>query len=89
MIFTLSVPSTPQVLGYIFLTFSAAAQAARVPAEQQWWLQFHSSDFEEPLPIMAKHPSCAATVPCTPQPPLTHVCLVLPVRQEMWRELAL
>ena len=89
MIFTLSMPSTPQVVGYRFLTFSAAAQAARVPAAQQWWLQFHSSDFEEPLPIMPNHRACAATVPCTPQSPLTLVCLVLPLRQETWREFAL
>ena len=56
MIFTLSMPSTPQVVGYKFLTLSAAAQATRVPAEQQWWLQFHLFDFEEPSCIMAKPP---------------------------------
>ena len=89
MIFPLGVPSTPQVVGYTFLTFSAAAQAACAPAVQQWWLQFHLFDFEETLCIMPNHRACAATDPCTPQPPLTPVCLVLPVRQEMWRELAL
>ena len=88
MIFPLGVPSTPQVVGYRFLSFSAAAQAACAAAVQQWWLQFHLFDFEEPSCMMAKPPPCVATVPCTPQSPLTLVCLVLPVRQEMWRELA-
>ena len=63
MIFELGVPSTPQVVGYTFLTFSAAAQMACAPAVQQWWLQFHLFDFEETLCIMPNHRACAATDP--------------------------
>ena len=78
MILTLGVTSTPQVVGYKFLTLSTAAHVAPAPAEQQWQLQFHFCNFEEPSCIMAKHPGCVAGQPCTPQPPLTLVCLVLP-----------
>ena len=59
MILTLNVPSTPQVVGYIFFTSSAAAQATCAAAEQQWWLQFHLLDYEEPPCMMAKHPGGA------------------------------
>ena len=60
------MPSTSQVVGYIFLTFAEAAAAARSTAAHWWQLLFDLLKRENTSSIIPNHPRCAPHPPVHP-----------------------